>query len=124
MPQRMPLKTTCSWNCCVARAQAGVLLRRLKFALPGWTEAESRRGAWAQKSAQRAAQARAFSGEGHSEEWGFFFSGSSHWGGGVPEGRGARESSEGAGVAYMLRSRRPPKKNPTYSVAQFPIGRL
>ena len=40
-------------NCCVARAQAGVLLRRLKFALPGWTEAESRRGAWAQKSAQR-----------------------------------------------------------------------
>ena len=65
-------------NCCVARAQAGVLLRRLKFALPGWTEAESRRGAWAQKSAQRAAQARAFSGEGHSEEWGFFFSGSSH----------------------------------------------
>jgi hypothetical protein len=65
-------------SCCVARAQAGVLLRRLKFALPGWTEAESRRGAWAQKSAQRAAQARAFSGEGHSEEWGFFFSGSSH----------------------------------------------
>ena len=65
-------------NCCVARAQAGVLLRRLKFALPGWTEAESRRGASAQKSAQRAAQARAFSGEGHSEEWGFFFSGSSH----------------------------------------------
>ena len=65
-------------NCCVARAQAGVLLRRLKFALPGWTEAESRRGAWAQKSAQRAAQARAFSGEGHSEEWSFFFSGSSH----------------------------------------------
>ena len=67
-------------NCCVARAQAGVLLRRLKFALPGWTEAESRRGAWAKNSAQRAAQAaRAFSGEGHSEEWGFFFfSGSSH----------------------------------------------
>ena len=46
-------------NCCVARAQAGVLLRRLKFALPGWTEAESRRGAWARESAQRAAQARA-----------------------------------------------------------------
>ena len=65
-------------NCCVARAQAGVLLRRLKFALPGWTEAESRRGAWARESAQRAAQARAFSGEGHSEEWGFFFSGPSH----------------------------------------------
>ena len=65
-------------NCCVARAQAGVLLRRLKCALPGWTEAESRRGASAKKSAQRAAQARAFSGEGHSEEWGFFFSGSSH----------------------------------------------
>ena len=63
----------------IARAQAGgaVLLRRLaKFALPGWTEAESRRGAWAQKSAQRAAQARAFSGEGHSEEWSFFFGGS------------------------------------------------
>ena len=60
-------------NCCVARAQAGVLLRRLKFALPGWTEAESRRGAWARESAQRAAQARAFSGEGHSEEWAFFF---------------------------------------------------
>ena len=33
-----------------------------------WTEAESRRGAWARESAQRAAQARAFSGEGHSEE--------------------------------------------------------
>ena len=65
-------------DCCVARAQAGVLLCRLKFALPGWAEAESRRGAWEQKSAQRAAQARAFSGEGHSEEWGFFFSGSSH----------------------------------------------
>ena len=65
-------------SCCVARAQAGVLLRRLKFALPGWTEAESRRGASAQKSSQRAAQARPFSGEGHSEEWGFFFSGSSH----------------------------------------------
>ena len=64
--------------CCVARAQAGVLLRRLKFALPGRTEAESRRGAWARETAQRAAQARAFSGEGHSEEWGFFFSGSSH----------------------------------------------
>ena len=58
--------------------QKKVLLRRLKFALPGWTEAESRRGAWARESAQRAAQARAFSGEGHSEEWGFFFSGSSH----------------------------------------------
>ena len=65
-------------NCCVARAQAGVLLRRLKFALPGWMEAESRRGAWAQESAQRAAQARAFAGEGHSEEWGLFSSGSSH----------------------------------------------
>ena len=31
-------------NCCVARAQAGVLLRRLKFALPGWAQAESGRG--------------------------------------------------------------------------------
>jgi hypothetical protein len=66
-------------NCYVARrAQAGVLLRRLKFALPGWTPAESRRAAWEQKSAQRAAQARASSGEGHSEERSFFFSGSSH----------------------------------------------
>ena len=55
-----------------------MLLRRLKFALPGWTAAESRRGAWERESAQRAAQARAFSGEGHSEEWGFFSSGSSH----------------------------------------------
>ena len=60
-------------TCCVARAQAGVLLRRLKFALPGWAAAESRRGAWERESAQRAAQARAFSGEGHSEEWTFFF---------------------------------------------------
>ena len=60
-------------NCCVARAQAGVLLRRLKFALPGWTAAESRRRAWERESAQRAAQARAYSGEGHSEEWTFFF---------------------------------------------------
>ena len=60
-------------NCCVARAQAGVLLRRLKFALPGWTAAESRRRAWERESAQRAAQARAYSGEGHSEERTFFF---------------------------------------------------
>ena len=61
-------------NCCVARAQAGVLLRRLKFALPGWAAAESRRGRWERESAQRAAQARAFSGEeGHSEERAFFF---------------------------------------------------
>ena len=60
-------------SCCVARAQAGVLLRRLKFALPGWAAAESRRGRWERESAQRAAQARAFSGEGHSEEWAFFF---------------------------------------------------
>ena len=52
-------------NCFVARAQAGVLLRRPKFALPGWAEAESRRGAWEQKPAQRAARPRAFSGEGH-----------------------------------------------------------
>ena len=36
-------------NCCVARAQAGVLLRRLKFALPGWAQAETRRKAWRQK---------------------------------------------------------------------------
>ena len=32
-------------NCCVARAQAGVLLSRLKFALPGWAQAEGRRTA-------------------------------------------------------------------------------
>ena len=64
-------------NCCVARAQAGVLLRRLKFALPGWTPAETRRKAWREQAAQRAAQARAYSGEGrHSEEWGFAFFGS------------------------------------------------
>ena len=47
-------------NCCVARAQAGVLLRRRK---------DER-----DQAAQRAAQARAYSGEGHSEEWRFEFS--------------------------------------------------
>ena len=61
-------------NCCVARAQAGVLLRRLKFALPGWAQAERRRKDWRDQAAQRAAQARAYSGEGHSEEWRFEFS--------------------------------------------------
>ena len=61
-------------NCCVARAQAGVLLRRLKFALPGWAQAERRRTEWWDQAAQRAAQARAYSGEGHSEEWRFEFS--------------------------------------------------
>ena len=61
-------------NCCVARAQAGVLLRRLKFALPGWAQAERRRSEWREQAAQRAAQARAYSGEGHSEEWRFEFS--------------------------------------------------
>ena len=61
-------------NCCVARAQAGVLLRRLKFALPGWVQAERRRSEWREQAAQRAAQARAYSGEGHSEEWRFEFS--------------------------------------------------
>ena len=61
-------------NCCVARAQAGVLLRRLKFALPGWAQAERRRKEWRDQAAQRAAQARAYSGEGHSEEWRFEFS--------------------------------------------------
>ena len=61
-------------NCCVARAQAGVLLRRLKFALPGWAQAERRRTEWRDQAAQRAAQARAYSGEGHSEEWRFEFS--------------------------------------------------
>ena len=60
--------------CCVARAQAGVLLRRLKFALPGWAQAERRRSEWREQAAQRAAQARAYSGEGHSEEWRFEFS--------------------------------------------------
>ena len=67
-------------NCCVARAQAGVLLRRLKFALPGWAQAETRRKAWERAQfAQRAEQARAYSGEGrHSEEWGFSFPGSPH----------------------------------------------
>ena len=60
--------------CCVARAQAGVLLRRLKFALPGWAQAERRRTEWRDQAAQRAAQARAYSGEGHSEEWRFEFS--------------------------------------------------
>ena len=59
-------------NCCVARAQAGVLLRRLKFALPGWAQAEERRRKDERdQAAQRAAQARAYSGEGHSEEWHF-----------------------------------------------------
>ena len=48
-------------NCCVARAQAGVLLRRLKFALPGWAQAERRRKDWRDQAAQRAAQARAYS---------------------------------------------------------------
>ena len=55
----------------IARAQAGVLLRRLKFALPGWAQAERRRTEWRDQAAQRAAQARAYSGEGHSEEWRF-----------------------------------------------------
>ena len=61
-------------HCCVARAQAGVLLSRLKFALPGWAQAERRRPDWREQAAQRAAQARAYSGEGHSEEWRFEFS--------------------------------------------------
>ena len=51
-----------------------MLLRRLKFALPGWAQAETRRKAWREQAAQRAAQARAYSGEGHSEEWRFEFS--------------------------------------------------
>ena len=51
-------------NCCVARAQAGVLLRRLKFALSGWTPAETRRKDGREQAAQRAAQARAYSGAG------------------------------------------------------------
>ena len=77
-----PLLAITGWALPAARgaltAGNGLESNSLKFALPGWTEAESRRGAWARESAQRAAQARAFSGEGHSEEWGFFFSGSSH----------------------------------------------
>ena len=56
-------------HCCVACAQAGVLLRRLKFALPGWAQAEERRRKeWREQADQRSAQARAYSGEGHSEE--------------------------------------------------------
>ena len=51
------------------------LLRRLKFALPGWAQAEKRRRKDERdQAAQRAAQARAYSGEGHSEEWRFEFS--------------------------------------------------
>ena len=67
-------------NCCVARAQAGVLLSRLKFALPGWAQAEGRRTAEQRaRFAQRAEQARAYSGEGrHSEEWGWSFGCPSH----------------------------------------------
>ena len=54
-------------NCCVARAQAGVLLSRLKFALPGWAQAEGRRAAEQRaRFAQRAEQARAYSGEGRA----------------------------------------------------------
>ena len=72
-----------SWqrvNCCVARAQAGVLLSRLKFALPGWAQAEGRRAAEQRaRFAQRAEQARAYSGEGrHSEEWGWSFGRPAH----------------------------------------------
>ena len=67
-------------NCCVARAQAGVLLSRLKFALPGWAQAEGRRAAEQRaRFAQRAEQARAYSGEGrHSEEWGWPFGRPAH----------------------------------------------
>ena len=72
-------------NCCLRSALpalrlAWLLLRRLKFALPGWTPAETRRKAWREQAPQRAAQARAYSGEGrHSEEWGFaFFGPASH----------------------------------------------
>ena len=68
-------------NCCVARAQAGVLLSRLKFALPGWAQAEGRRAAEQRaRFAQRAEQARAcYSSEGrHSEEWGWSFGRPAH----------------------------------------------
>ena len=66
-------------NCCVTRAQAGVLLSRLKFALPGWAQAEGRRAAERARFAQRAEQARAYSGEGrHSEEWGWSFGRPAH----------------------------------------------
>ena len=68
-------------NCCVARAQAGVLLSRLKFALPGWAQVEGRRAAEQRaRFAQRAEQARAYySGEGrHSEEWGWSFGRPAH----------------------------------------------
>ena len=48
--------------------------------MPGWAQAETRRKAWERAQfAQRAEQARAYSGEGrHSEEWGFSFPGSPH----------------------------------------------
>ena len=78
----LPRRQRVSVNCCVARAQAGVLLRRLKFALPGWAQAdvnaERRRKDWRLAgsgcpTAGRAAQARAYLGEGHSEEWFFEF---------------------------------------------------
>ena len=44
-----------------------------EFALPGWAQAEGRRAAEQRaRFAQRAEQARAYSGEGrHSEEWGW-----------------------------------------------------
>ena len=50
------------------------------LALPGWAQAEARREAWERAQfAQRAEQARAYSGEGrHSEEWGVPFPGSPH----------------------------------------------
>ena len=83
-------------NCCVARAQAGVLLSRLKFALPGWAQAEGRRAAEQRaRFAQRAEQARAYSGEGHhSEEWGW------------PFGRPARQGGRAAGAPGARRPQR------------------
>ena len=50
------------------------VLRGLPSALPGWAQAEGRQPDWREQAAQRAAQARAYSGEGHSEEWRFEFS--------------------------------------------------
>merc|ERR1712185_77362 len=44
-------------TCAVLRAQADVLLGRMKYALPGWAQAEARREG--QAEAHRAAQAQA-----------------------------------------------------------------
>ena len=78
--QKRLLRQRVNYCCCVARAQAGVLLSRLKFALPGWAQAEGRRAAEQRaRFAQRAEQARAYSGKcRHSEEWGWSFGRPAH----------------------------------------------